>query len=537
MSRSAPDVNTTFPVAPGTSVVTPMYTSVGFNAGDYVYQYGANLVGWPKGSTIGMGPENVAIAGATYTGYKQTDNSRAVSLGPMSDQIVFTGTTSTIAQTIVSPTVLSGASFASGYAKSAALTDGRIAFAYCTASGVVTTAIYSAAGVLQGTTTQLTTTATLGTRTFTMSALSDGGFIVAWRDAGAGDNRYSRLNSSNAITVNNVAIVGSTSLVCVTSAATPNYYAFGYHATDSIGSSNVKIYSMASNSSTGIYSASLTNVYASACAGTSLDTFYLAAGDLGAATIYYAHVNSSGAILGTLTSSGSYTNGYNFDGFTATASTTYLGAYAANFIVNDGGGNAFAVRLYATTATTPTIASISIGITSSTNVAIGSLNAGGCIAVVRDNGSGNLLYRVLNGALSIVGTGTLISATGAYSIGVAGIPGGTFVLSYSAPTTGFATFLTAYSSAYTSGVTVLTSGNTYTPATGYSLLGVALTSASAGSTGMVATNGLVNLGASYPTATSNIQFDYTGTTLTARSAVTAQSGNVIGTTVTLKGLE
>jgi hypothetical protein len=540
MSRSAPNVNTTFPVAPGTSVVTPMYTSVGFDAGDYVYQYGANLVGWPKGSTIGMGAEAVAIAGATYTGYKQTSNSRAVSLGPMSDQIVFTGTTSTIGQTIVSPTVLSGASFASGYAKSAALTDGRIAFAYASASGTITSAIYSAAGALQGTTTQLTTTANLNNRQFTMCALSDGGFIVGWYDASASAMKYSRLNSSNAVTVNNVSIVGG-AVVELHAAATPDYYAFSWHVTDSVSTAQLKPYFMTSNSTSGTYNASLTSVYASACAGTSQNTFYLAAGDFSAAQIYYAHVNASNAgVLGSLTNTGSYTNGYSFDGCSATASATYPGAYAATFLVNDSSGTAQLARVYATTATTPTVLVTTISITSSLAVSIGSLNAGGCITVVRSTSTGNLQYSVFNGASSIVASGTLVSAaspSGAFSIGVSGIAGGSFVLAYPAPTTGFSTFLTAYSSAYTSGVTVLTSGNTYTPETGYSLRGVALTTAAAGSTGLVATNGLVNLGASYPTATSNIQFDYTGTAFTARSAVTAQSGNVIGTTVTLKGLE
>jgi hypothetical protein len=512
-----------------------MYTSVGFNAGDYIYQYGANLVGWPKGSTIGMGPDNTSSAGATYTGYKQTSNSRSVSLGPISDQTIYTGSTVTIGSAIVSPTVLSGASYTPGFAKSTTLTDGRLAFAYSTASGAITTAIYSAAGVLQGTTTLVTSVASLTGRTFNMCGLSDGGFVVCYYNSSSNSMVYTRLNSSNTVT-NNTTVVAGVNASSFFAAATPTHFAFSYHTSDGVASATIRIYNM-SNSFTGSNTVSTSACFDTACAGTSSNTFFYAAGDQGSNTVYYSHVNTSGTLLGSVVGSGSHTNGYSFSACGATPIPGNANnAYAANFLVNNGSGTATTVRVSAPSATTPSISSVG-SITASTQMSIGSLNNGGCISAIRSSSDGNIRYYIYDGALAVLGSGTLVTAATSCSIGVAGMPGGSFVLAYAAPTTGFSTFLISASAAYTSGVTVITSGNTYTPATGYSLLGVAVTTASAGSTGAVITNGVASLGSSYPTATSNISFDYTGTSFTARSAVTAQVGNVIGTTVTLKGLE
>ena len=539
MSRSAPVITSTLPVAPGTSVVTPMYTSVGFNAGDYVYQYGANLVGWPKGATTGMGPENTSIAGATYTGFKQTLDSRSVSYGPFTDQATYSGTTNTAGQIIVSPTTLSGTTYSSGDSRCAVLTDGRVAYAYRTGANTLTTAIYSAAGVLQGGTTTLSTQFYASRRTFTMCALSDGGFIVGWYDATAGDMRYSRLNSSNSATVNNVQIVG-TNTASLQAAATQSYYSFSYHTTDGIGSAVLRSYSMA-NSSLGNYTFSATNVYATACAGTNSDTVYLAVGDSGSVLNYIIHVNpASAGILGSSVSFSTYANGYPYVGCGSTASSTYPGAYAAMFLLNNQSGQTLIVRAYATSATTPTVVSTNYTLPSygSSSASISSTNNGGCVVVYRNSATGNLLFYTYNSATALITNGTLVSgSTGDFTLGVSAFPGGSFAFAYSAVTTGYSSFGSAYTATYTNGVTLLTNSSSYTPSSGYYVLGISLTTAAAGSTGMVATNGSANLAASYPNVTSNILFDSTGTAFTARSAINAQRGNVIGTNVTLRGLE
>lgn len=539
MSRSAPVITSTLPVAPGTSVVTPMYTSVGFNAGDYVYQYGANLVGWPKGATTGMGPENTSIAGATYTGFKQTLDSRSVSYGPFIDQITYSGTTNTAGQIIVSPTTLSGTTFASGDSRCVVLTDGRVAYAYRTASTSLTTAIYTAAGVLQGTTTLLTTQFNANRRTFTMCALSDGGFIVGWYDATASDARYSRLNSSNVATQSNVQIVGSNT-ASLQAAATQNYYAFSWHTGDSNPSAVLRVYAMSSSATTGTFnSGAVSSVFATACAGTNSDTFYLVAGDNILNTNVIQHVSSSAAALGSNTTLSTYTNGFPYVGCGSTASSTYPGAYAAMFLLNNASGQTLIARVYATSATTPTAIGTAYSLPNYTSPAsIGSTNNGGCVIVYRNSSSGNLVFYTYNSATANITNGTLVSGNnGDFTLGVSAFPGGSFAFAYSAVTTGYASFGSAYTATYTNGVTVLTNSASYTPSNGYYVLGVSLTTAAAGSTGMVATNGSANLAASYPVLPSNILFDSTGTSFTARSAINAQRGNVIGTNVTLRGLE
>lgn len=536
MSRNAPALVSTLPVAPGTAVVTPMYTSVGFNAGDYVYQYGANLVGWPKGATTGLGVENTAIAGNTYTGYAQTGiNTRAASYGPLSDTFTYSNATVTAGQAIVSPTTLSGAAYNPGYVRCCTLTDGRIAYAYRTGANAVTTAIYSAAGVLQGSTNSSIPAVDFSDGTFSMIALSDGGFIVTYNDNSTGYIAYSRLTSSNTLSVSS-AIVTTTSGASLRVAASPSYYAFSYHTSPGAGAAYLKIYAMSSNATTGTYSGSFNTVYATGCAGTSQDTFFIAVADTASNVAYFNHINTSGSSLGSNNISTAGNSFAGIAGVSSTASTTYAGAYAANFAYPNASNQVIIVRAYTSSAGAPTISSLNTGL-SYNIVALGSTTNGGCVLTYR-GASNYLYYATYNAACAQIATGTLVSAAiSNVSIGVSGIAGGTFAYCYGAQTTGYATLASAYTTTYTNGVTVLNGTTSYTPANGYYVLGVALTTAAAGSTGMVATNGSANLGSLYPTVTSNILFDSTGTAFTARSAINANRGNVIGTNVTLRGLE
>lgn len=537
MSRSAPVITSTLPVAPGTSVVTPMYTSVGFNAGDYVYQYGANLVGWPKGATVNMGSENTSIGGTVVTAFKQVSESRSVSYGPFTDQILYSGTTNTVGQIIVSPTTLSGTTYSNGSTRCCTLTDGRIAYAYRTAANTVVSAIYSAAGVLQGSVTTLNTTATGlgGTSTFSMCALSDGGFIVAYYDNNVGAMVYCRLNSSNAITVNNVAVYGASASsfqVC----ATQNAYGFSYHTSPGGSNGTFRAYNL-SNSNTGNFTYTGSSVYSSGCAGTNSNTFVVAYADVGISSTYFYHLDSGGSQLGSPVAYGSaYSSGTPLMGCGSTANSTYPGAYAASFAFLNASAQIIIARVYASSASSLTLQATNTGI-GYPNFAIGSINNGGSVLAFRGAG-GSLSYATYNAASQQVATGQLAAGSIVDTpFGVSGIAGGSLAFSFAPPSTGYASFGSAYSATYTNGVTLLTGTTSYTPSNGYYLLGVSLTTAAAGSTGMVATNGSANLFSTYPVLPSNILFDSTGTAFTARSAINAQRGNVIGTNVTLRGLE
>jgi hypothetical protein len=218
----------------------------------------------------------------------------------------------------------------------------------------------------------------------------------------------------------------------------------------------------------------------------------------------------------------------------STSNATYPGNYAGWFALPNSSGQVVVYRAYASTFGTLTISSNNTSLAADT-FAIASINNGGCVVGIRS--SSNLICATYSAALAQTNSVTLVSNIGSDPLGLSGIPGGSFVAGYPAPTTGYASFTTAYSATYTNGVTLLTGVTSYTPSNGYYLLGVSLTTAAAGSTGMVATNGSANLFNTYPVLPSNILFDSTGTAFTARSAINAQRGNVIGTNVTLRGLE
>jgi hypothetical protein len=540
MSRNAPALVSTLPVAPGTAVVTPMYTSVGFNAGDYVYQYGANLVGWPKGSTVSMGANNTLIAGNTYTGYAQTADSRAVSYGPFTDQITYSGTTTTVGQTIVSPTTLSGVTYANGACRCAVLTGGNVAYIYRgTGSTNLSGAIYNSAGVLQGSVVTLTTSLTYTDTTLSICAMPDGGYIATWYEGASTNFFFSRVSSANAVTYGPAALGGgaATSNGSIFAATTQNYYALSYNLSLGNTTAVLRIYNL-SNGSTGQYNPTFTNISNTCCAGTNSDTFYLGVGDYGANNFNIHHVAVNGTQIGagvTVSSNSTYRW---IAACGSTANSTYAGSYSAWFMFPNSSGQLQIYRVYASSATTPSYTGGNQG-TQMTQAAVASTNNGGAMLVYRNSSTGILQAASFNAAANQVGsTVTLVaSAVPDVAIGASGFAGASFAYGYGANATSYPTLQTAYSVAYTNGVTSLTGTNSYTPANGYYVLGVALTTAAAGATGMVATNGSANLGASYPNVTSNILFDYTGTAFTARSAINAQRGNVIGTNVTLRGLE
>jgi len=517
-----------------------MYTSVGFDAGDYVYQYGANLVGWPKGNTVDLGNENTAIAGATYIGYAQSGiNSRFASPGPFVTSTTYTGTTKTVGGIAVSPTVLSGAAFASGSVKCTTLTDGRIAYAYRTANATLVAAIYTAAGVLQGSVTTISTTASFTLRNFSMVALSDGGFIVGYYDSTANINTYARLNSSNAITVSGVTVFSGNN-ASFQVAANQNSYGFSHHPTDNGPSVQIRIYTMSTNTLTATIGLSGTaTVWNTNIAGTNNNTFMVGVADTTQGFVVYNYNNAGTAANSFVT----FVNGASIQagGMMAacgtTESPTNPGAVAATFVYPNNAGNAVILRTFVAAGTSSIQGTSTTTAFSAANIALGSINNGGSVLVYR-NGTTDLRYATYNGANVLQSTGALeTGSTANVSIGASGIPGGSFAFAFGGVTTGFSTFASAYSAAYTNGVTILTSPISYTPAGGYYVLGIALTTAAAGTTGTVAINGPANLGSSYPVLTSNILFDYTGTAFTARSAINANRGNVIGTNVTLRGLE
>jgi hypothetical protein len=97
-----------------------------------------------------------------------------------------------------------------------------------------------------------------------------------------------------------------------------------------------------------------------------------------------------------------------------------------------------------------------------------------------------------------------------------------------AGTSSFPTFTTISTIAITNGTTY--AGQTFTPQS-YYLLGVSLNAASSGQVANVVINGSATLNSNYPSLTSTVPFDFSG------SGPFGNSGTVYGRTVTMKGLE
>jgi hypothetical protein len=78
----------------------------------------------------------------------------------------------------------------------------------------------------------------------------------------------------------------------------------------------------------------------------------------------------------------------------------------------------------------------------------------------------------------------------------------------------------------------LLSGTTFSPNTGYTLMGIAATTTTAGNYGEVVVGGAATLSASYPSLVSQVSFDYAGT---ATAGSQANAGSVLARNVSLQG--
>jgi hypothetical protein len=543
MSRSAPVITSTLPVAPGTSVVTPMYTSVGFNAGDYVYQYGANLVGWPKGATVGVGITDVAIGPTTYTSPIQTSDSRAASYGPFTDQIAYAGTTVTAGQIIGSPVTLQSARASALGTMCATLTNGNVAYIFFTSLNTLVGAIYNSSGVQQGSNVTISTTVTLNdSRAIGICADNSGGYIVVYLDNSTNYITTARINSSNSITYNasQIANTGVYFKVCCST----SYYSIVYVTGVSSSQANCANIALGSNSLVGTYTGSFSGIYNITCAATDGNSVYMFVGDNGNTTCYWRYIGQvSSNLIASNSLSGTWQSNYPYMSATSGSATTnsnYPGSSVWLAYTNNS-NLLYLYRFAGTAGSSPTSVTQVIGGTSPYTLnefSISGSTNGSVIFVGRDVSTGFIRFNAYSATGASLGSSTLINSnTQNATVCVAAQLGSKCVFTYGAATTSFSTLGQAWSASYTNGVTLLTGTTSYTPSNGYYLLGVSLTTAAAGSTGMVATNGSANLFNTYPVLPSNILFDSTGTAFTARSAINAQRGNVIGTNVTLRGLE
>lgn len=538
MSRSITQ-NSSSAVTAGSSVIVPVNTTTGFNAGDYVYTLPTGGVGTRATGTIGVGADVNYVATTYPTTYLSTGDFRTFSYGPYIDQQLYTGTTAaygaiTVATATVSTTtqqhyrnctLLTGnvvqmynvdanlyfriisntgaiikaeTLLASNYYRFSeagnfaccCLTSGNIQFVWNdnTASNIKSQQ-YTSAGTAIGSAGDVTAPASY--RNLSMCALSAGGSIVT------GIN-----GTSSASTINFVEL-----------------YADGTFLYNDVVASGLSSGSTYLFPVVGLPASVGQNYWACWVQNTVLNS----AGPTGYLSVFS---DFSFVANGTTTGTGGQPGSHNFNVTVATDGTICCSR------VIYGGTVAIAKFTYAAG---------SVSFVSSTTLASAlSLylipTASGAINAIYQSGS-TIFMRQISSTNALSTQATLVTVNNDPYYGrfcATGFGSGLVTPMFSASSTTYAAYCIANTIARTSGVTQLTSTASYLPSDGYYLMGVAATDAAANATGQVIVNGTAQLGATYPTITTPIYYSYQ---TTASQPIFGQRGSVNATTVTLKGLE
>ena len=511
-------------VAPGTVTSSQYYTSVGWQAGEYIYQTPTGTIA-PR-TTGGLGYNATLNGGTTLSGVSWTPATlQSIQYSPMFDYGTFGGTTQTLGAQVGTSTTLTSVASSSNYAFN--LINGNIcqvwvqsSTAYftiytpagvsvvaptsigtggsgsqaisgcCTVGGTIVITLFNGSQQFYATYTQagvpvvaltLYNSGTVLQRHHTI-ALADGGWATAGVNGSNSTMYLTIATASNTITVNaqGVGMAGMDSAACC-QLANGNIALTGYD------SANTRI---------GVAVASLSGggnvwvTYPTTANGNFCNVVPLPSGNFvvvfsnsgNAASVYVYTPTSNSAIA---TASGSAVNTQ-----TGCMGVLQLSASGMPSIYIFGSNNGGASSLYQATFSS----------SSGTSPAITVIN--NTIATMSSRGS---IVNSLNGKIHLCWQ----------------------ALSTNYPSYGFWAHTTL-----TSGTTVL-SGVSYTPKEYYTLLGVSATTVAAGSSGPVITNGAsVALNANYPTVTTPVSFNYQG-------AVNqfAQRGTVVNKVAVLKGLE
>jgi len=537
-------------------------TSVGFTAGDYVYRYGANLVGFPKAASNSLGDLAVAISGTTYTDYISSGltGQQISAQGPLIDSTLYSGTTRTITTPLVAAAVINAVT---SYTNNvvAALQGGNYVSVYFTAATTLTAAIYDTTGTIVGSAVTISASAVANlnnTNTVAVAGLTDGGYVVAFTGVSSYP-QYVRVNSSNAITAGPTTVRSGTAYgtnnnnksVCGTSsggfaiAVCSEYTTYqGYVSVYSSGNSLL----WQDNIDAG------TNYYGSNSGWDSVSIVqngtYLQIG-----VVNWDVDPCTGAISISL-GLNCWQTTYNARVGTKVSSTSGLGyssrTYSSKIKVcpiigsTDAAIFMFSQALAPTTITCTTVVA---GVNQNVNFSVNSgVSTESFWPIALASGGFGFVYAGIDSVVKLI-LATKSSNSYVWTQGSAQTLYNTAAISYTAMCASggrsgriFVSF--PNSSSYpvnmqvsnytaTNGVTYITGTTNYTPATNYSLLGVALTAATAGSSGIVQTKGTAKLNAGYASLSTPTSFNYSTSTY---GPFGGNTGSVSGTTVTLGGL-
>jgi len=539
MSRSITPIASQAPVAPGTHVVIPAYTDTGFSAGDYVYTFANNSVGFPRSASMSL-PTTGSLVCSVPAQNTQSTTGPQTCYGPLGPpQAVYTGSTITAGTVVGGPTVLESVATSSNCCVTG-LVGGNIAIAWQNgSSGVIKYAVYAADGVtvVKAAATATSDLYTSNPSLVTIAAMANGNFYIMYVSSSAGNQRHLRYNSvgtnidgptnwGSAIYSSGYAIAAS----FAGGVGFSNYTGSGYYGILNNGAGQTYF----STGPTGP-SGNGTKGVMMGLVGTNSNTMYIYS--IANSTLHVnwqsRYISSGGSISsGTFTPSAGGSQTYGFSGC-ALANGNFM-------VVYFNSSSVMTAYIYSTGGTgggTPTLiysyslAAAGFGIS---NDIVAVATASGFMVFSVD-GSTNLNYALgtatSGGAYSVTfgNLGLANSATQSYGITGNSMANGNVAIGY-LNASSYPTLATVSSQTLTNGTTLL-SGTGSFAAPSYVLLGVAASTASAGSTGSVIINGPATLNTNYPSVATPIAFDYTG------QGVFGNKGTVAGRAVNLRGLE
>jgi len=522
----------TAPVVPGTLVTQSAYTTNGFSAGDYVY---LTSTGYERVATVPVGNGGTMIAGIpVINGIVQAPGA-TYQRGPVAVGGNYAGSTITSGTPVAAPVVDGVNSFS---ANIKTLLGGNYVILRRNSNTITFTIVNDTNTVVVNTTT-VTTNANANTNSAALAARSDGGFTVFFLRNSDGRVAYVGYNASG-------VQVYSSNFENNPSGSNAGFNACGlsqggcaFGMRNASGNVVFGVINSAINGGTVVSDFQNPPGNFGVNSGPVLDGLLgTANGGFGGFVIHwyspnngrnqYAIRNESGGGL----TSGEFSNsGSSQPGVAALTDGGFVG------IIN--GGSLVAQRFTRSSAANVSSV-INDGIpviNSNFNCMVGALPNGGFVVSTYDSSGWPTYIRQSNpastGNYSWSSLTTVISSNvsnvDSYQFSTIGTNGSIFWV-YKA-TGGTAPFTTV--PYYTDGIT---NGQSFTsPPITYPtrvFAGVALTSASAGTTGQIAVNGSVSLSSSYPLLTSNISFD-----LTSSNSPAANKGFVSGRTVNLKGSE
>lgn len=547
----------------GSQSVSAFYTNTGFDAGDYVY-YSSGSIGYNKSANVPVGYDYSVIFNSTYSDYIQTASYKSAAYGPENNKAIYSGTTRTVAANFSTPIVWSTYVGSTNYGcSSALLTSGKIVSVSLynnVGAGIATpyAIICNKSGVYERNffvtnSTSNVNVNTAGRKPVAVCALPNDTFLTCMIAGtnitysvynSAGTAIVSSTNVAMGVTVTGVSVTGFSNggaLVVCTGTTNPAVVAYYFY--------------IAPNGVAGTVSNSVILAGTAGTQGTIAWQVQSVVPTNGVSSSLYALIvgcdnatapSNCGVSLISISQSNAISVAFNTQSLFSSATST-LNNMTGLSVGTDGIvaiatnqpslATGFTVKRYSCSTSGLTLVSTADDYTNSR------ANGNNCVLNASDNGSFILsiwggasagsvyLYKISGatitslGTVSVTGYNSSTTIYGQFSA-CSNLNFGTCIVLNNA--NGETRFVIVNNQTLTNSVTELFGNSPYSYANGYNLIGIALTTAAAGSVGLVVTKGIAQLSSSYTSLTNAVPFVYPATT-----TVGAMSGSASGRNVTL----